>query len=83
MERENPDGTKTTVVTIEEANRRSEEAIRKAYSETESWKVAQLAATLSSGRWHMERGSYAPQVVESARALLAEARRQVAAEGGE
>lgn len=69
MERKDPDGTKTAV------NREAEELLRQAYSETEAWKVAQLAATLAAGLLAADCEVRATGVVFDARAILAEARR--------
>lgn len=65
-------------------SREAFEALREAYSETEAWKVAQLAATLAAGvlaGTQFETYDRA-DVVADAAMILAEARRQVAIRKG-
>ncbi len=64
-------------------SREAFELLREAYSETEAWKVAQLAAPLLGTRTFnlpIAQKAAIREAVETAREVLAEARRQVAAD---
>lgn len=66
-----------------EPSREAFELLREAYSETEAWKVAQLAAPLVGTRSFnlpIAKDAAIRDAVETAREILAEARRQVAAD---